>query len=76
MNKLFKEYPLNPKVYNIRNPVSFTVSELKEFSEEFAARVMERGNKEDMTGFWSLCKEMFNHKFEESGNTKHTSKGI
>ncbi len=67
MKNLFKEYPKNPKIYNKKNPATFTVSELKEFSEEFAYRVLERGDKTDLTGFYSLCKEMFKNKFEGNG---------
>lgn len=64
MENLFKEYPKNPEIYNEKNPATFTVSELKVFSETFAFRVMERGDDSDLTGFWSLCKEMFKNKFE------------
>ena len=60
----FKEFPEEPEFFNLDNKATFTVEELKEFSETFAERVIKRGDKSDLTGFWSLCKEMYYNKFK------------
>lgn len=65
-NDYFKDLPNEPEVFNLKNKVTFSVKQLKEFSEEFANRVFKRGNEEDLTGFWSLCKEMFYEEFKNS----------
>ncbi len=67
--KPFNNYPPEPEIFNEDNPVRFSVKELKEFSEQFASRVLKRGEKDNITGFWSLCKEMFYEKFKRKSYT-------
>lgn len=51
-------------VFNLSNPVKFSVEELKDFSESFAKMIFERGNGWDLTGFWDMCREKFYDKFK------------
>ena len=54
-----------PEIYNWDNKATFSVIELKKFSEEFANKCQD-SEKGDLRGFWDLCKEMFKEKFENN----------
>lgn len=70
VNKVFKDYPIESDVFNLSNKTKFTVAELKQFSEEYARRVVKRGQEWNLEGFWSLCKEMFYDKFKTKSYIK------
>lgn len=65
VHKKFKDYPTEPEIFNEDRKLLFSLKEMKIFSEKFAFRVLKRGVEDDLTGFWSLCKEMFYDKFKK-----------
>ena len=54
-----------PEIFNIENKATFTVKELKEFSEKYAKKCQSQ-SKGDITGFWDTCKELFDSKFRNN----------
>lgn len=62
---------IQPEIFNLENKAQFNVAELKEFSEKFAIKMLEKHGIEgimDVTGFWDECKGMFYDRFVENKN--------